>query len=255
MSWSRQQVELLIEGFQNNPCLCDVKAKNYKNKYARNEALKNILEMVLPIKKDVTINDLKTKWNGLRTNFLHEHKKVIGSTKSGCGKDEASVDTIEESRLSIDTIEVTELDDRNYEIAEDNFTENIYNDTDAAESTTSIVVHQVSDAIDQDGYIIPVLSPTSSESTSKERSNERKQAKKRRAVPEMEFTIIENAATAISNITNVSEKRGTVKQTTLIAGEYIVSKLADIKNENLRNEAEFEIIKLLHEYVNKDKIA
>ncbi|KAK9681191.1 hypothetical protein QE152_g38501 [Popillia japonica] len=81
----------------------------------------------------------------------------------------ASVDTVEETKLSIDTIEVTELDNRNYEIAEDNLTE-----TDAAESATSIVVHQVSDAIDQDGYIIPVLSPTSSESTSKERPKELK---------------------------------------------------------------------------------
>ncbi|KAL1488265.1 hypothetical protein ABEB36_015219 [Hypothenemus hampei] len=49
----------LIEEYQKYPCLFAVKSREYKNKHARNKALKAIKTVVQEVKPDVTIAEIK----------------------------------------------------------------------------------------------------------------------------------------------------------------------------------------------------
>ncbi|KAF5305357.1 hypothetical protein FQR65_LT18710 [Abscondita terminalis] len=69
MSWSREQCQLLIEEVQKYPCLYAVKSPHYKNKHARQTALEHIQESLQLIKPNVSIGDIKAKFNGLKSNF------------------------------------------------------------------------------------------------------------------------------------------------------------------------------------------
>uniref|UniRef100_A0A1Y1MVI3 MADF domain-containing protein n=2 Tax=Photinus pyralis TaxID=7054 RepID=A0A1Y1MVI3_PHOPY len=60
----------------------------YKNKHARNAALQNIAECLKSMGRNVTIPEIKVKWNGLRTNYLSELRKYESTQKSGAGADD-----------------------------------------------------------------------------------------------------------------------------------------------------------------------
>ncbi|KAK4881334.1 hypothetical protein RN001_004653 [Aquatica leii] len=83
MSWSREQVVVLIEEYMKYICLYAVKTKAYMNKHLRQHALENILDVTKSIKPSVTITDIKNKLNGLKATFLTEHRKLLQSHRSG----------------------------------------------------------------------------------------------------------------------------------------------------------------------------
>ncbi|CAH1102249.1 unnamed protein product [Psylliodes chrysocephalus] len=88
MSWSRQQVEELIDAYFEHPCLYNVHLKLYHNKHARNAALEIIKEALSTVRPGITIPEIKSKWNGLKTNCSTEHKKIQQSQTSGAGTDD-----------------------------------------------------------------------------------------------------------------------------------------------------------------------
>jgi len=90
MSWARESVEILIAEYKRYPCLYEVRPPLYKNKYARQKALENIRDALLKNMVAVGVNDIKLKFNALKTNFLKEHKKHVTSGKSGAGTDHVS---------------------------------------------------------------------------------------------------------------------------------------------------------------------
>ncbi|KAK4882246.1 hypothetical protein RN001_005565 [Aquatica leii] len=94
MSWSRDEVALLIEEYKKYPCLYATKSKEYKNKHARGRALQNIEAELRLIKPDVTANDIKVKFYGIKTNFLAEHRKHAKSIHSGAGDDDIYIPTL-----------------------------------------------------------------------------------------------------------------------------------------------------------------
>uniref|UniRef100_A0A1Y1JZ87 MADF domain-containing protein n=1 Tax=Photinus pyralis TaxID=7054 RepID=A0A1Y1JZ87_PHOPY len=94
MSWSREQVTMLIEVYKNHPCLYVVKSPQYKNKHARNAALTDICSKLEAVKAGVTIADVKNKFAALRQNFLVEYRKHENSMKSGSGTDQVYIPTI-----------------------------------------------------------------------------------------------------------------------------------------------------------------
>ncbi|KAF5302665.1 hypothetical protein FQR65_LT19081 [Abscondita terminalis] len=69
MSWSREQCQLLIEEVQKYPCLYAVKSPHYKNKHARQTALEHIQESLQLIKPNVSIGDIKAKFNDSLCRF------------------------------------------------------------------------------------------------------------------------------------------------------------------------------------------
>jgi translation initiation factor IF-3 len=76
---------MLIDEYQNHPCLYAVKSPQYKNKHVRQTALERIEYLLIKMKPQIIKNDIKIKWNGIRNNFLNEYKKVKNSKVSGAG--------------------------------------------------------------------------------------------------------------------------------------------------------------------------
>ncbi|KAL1516373.1 hypothetical protein ABEB36_000292 [Hypothenemus hampei] len=68
------------------PCLYNPKNRFYSNKHARADALNKIKEDMNI--SQLTVEDIKTKINNIRSQISHELKKTRGSSKSGLGTDE-----------------------------------------------------------------------------------------------------------------------------------------------------------------------
>ena len=85
--WTDEEIELLIDNFEDQPSLWDISTKDYHLRDVKNAALKKISdEMAIPVP------DLKSKWNSLRTQELRERTKEEKS-KSGMGADELYLST------------------------------------------------------------------------------------------------------------------------------------------------------------------
>lgn len=91
MSWSREQVEILLEEYEKFPCLYAIQSPLYKNKHARLDALEKIQEALRIVKPNISIIDIKAKLNGLRNTFFAEKKKTEASLRSGSGTDDVSL--------------------------------------------------------------------------------------------------------------------------------------------------------------------
>ncbi|KAF5284283.1 hypothetical protein FQA39_LY04576 [Lamprigera yunnana] len=98
MSWTREQVIIIIDGYRKHPCLYAVKSKNYKNKHARTQALEKILKDVRAVKPEVSILEIKNKFNALKTNFMMEHGKMQKSQRSDAGDEDIKVCETEASQ-------------------------------------------------------------------------------------------------------------------------------------------------------------
>ncbi|KAF5287189.1 hypothetical protein FQA39_LY16008 [Lamprigera yunnana] len=100
MGWSQEHVQALIECYKANECL-------YIN---------------------CTIADIKSKWNGLRTNYLSECRKYESTQKSGAGADDILkpslwyfdlmrfIDKYSNPRQSTDVLDITAIDNKDDEI-------------------------------------------------------------------------------------------------------------------------------------------
>ena len=73
---------MLIDNFKAQPSLWDVSLKEYHLRDVKNGAFKEISEDM-----DISVPELKAKWNSLRSQELHERTKEEKS-KSGMGADE-----------------------------------------------------------------------------------------------------------------------------------------------------------------------
>ncbi|KAJ8938627.1 hypothetical protein NQ314_011407 [Rhamnusium bicolor] len=94
MSWTYEQVDLLIEQVEKNKCLYDLKDPAYHKKHMRNIALEEIKEALIAIRPKTTIEDILKKWKGLRSTYCAEKKKYISLIK-GAG----SIEEIRPSNL------------------------------------------------------------------------------------------------------------------------------------------------------------
>ncbi|KAF2885045.1 hypothetical protein ILUMI_21161 [Ignelater luminosus] len=90
MSWSKQQVKLLINEYKKLACLYAVKSLYYKNKHARNSAVTAIQKALTEIKQKVTVDEIKAKFHGLKNTFLTEYRKHLKSLKTRTGEDKVS---------------------------------------------------------------------------------------------------------------------------------------------------------------------
>nr|XP_022911709.1 uncharacterized protein LOC111422726 [Onthophagus taurus] len=85
ITWSKERVQQFLELFQQQPCLYETRHAFYANKHARAEALDSIrLQLNIP---DLTIDDVKTKINNIRSQMSQELKKKR-EERSGMGADD-----------------------------------------------------------------------------------------------------------------------------------------------------------------------
>ncbi|KAF5285977.1 hypothetical protein FQA39_LY16488 [Lamprigera yunnana] len=129
MGWSQEHVQALIECYRANECLYMVTSPWYKNKHARSAVLQQIVECLKSLGRKCTIAEIKSKWNGLRTNYLSECRKYESTQKSGAGADDILkpslwyfdlmrfIDKYSNPRQSIDVLDITAIiDNKNDEI-------------------------------------------------------------------------------------------------------------------------------------------
>ncbi|ESO99569.1 hypothetical protein LOTGIDRAFT_95914, partial [Lottia gigantea] len=74
--------------YKGLPAPWRVKSDDYSNKTKKEEAYATLLGKYQEKFPDVTKDELRKKFNALRTNFRKELKKVLDSTKSGVGTDD-----------------------------------------------------------------------------------------------------------------------------------------------------------------------
>ena len=81
-SWTDVEVVFLIDLYEGHPCLWNVYSKSYHKRELKEKSLAEISETL-----DVSMNEIKAKWNSLRAYYGKELAKVNG-TKSGQGTNE-----------------------------------------------------------------------------------------------------------------------------------------------------------------------
>nr|CAI5837483.1 unnamed protein product [Callosobruchus analis] len=74
-----EQVQALIEQYRQNPCLYAVRSAAYQNRHARQAALETIHANITALRPSVTMAEIKTKFQALRSTFSAEHKKYQSS--------------------------------------------------------------------------------------------------------------------------------------------------------------------------------
>lgn len=79
MSWSNEQISLLINLYKNYPCLYVMKNKDYHNRKLRNSALQKIAEGLKHLRPKTIEAEVQKKFMGLRTTYSSERKKVLES--------------------------------------------------------------------------------------------------------------------------------------------------------------------------------
>uniref|UniRef100_A0A1Y1MXA0 MADF domain-containing protein n=1 Tax=Photinus pyralis TaxID=7054 RepID=A0A1Y1MXA0_PHOPY len=94
MSWSNDQVSLLIEQYQQHECLYFVQHRDYHNKNRRNAALQQICEKMNQIRPNTSIHEIQKKWNGIRNTYASERRKSIASSRSGAGSEDIYIPSL-----------------------------------------------------------------------------------------------------------------------------------------------------------------
>lgn len=76
--WNYENVEQLVELYEQRPCLYDTKSKDYFNRDVRNVALQDITKIL-----NTTDVQVKTKLKNLRTQYMREKLKTKKPTGTG----------------------------------------------------------------------------------------------------------------------------------------------------------------------------
>ncbi|KAF5274431.1 hypothetical protein FQR65_LT04347 [Abscondita terminalis] len=72
--WTKENLTTFLENFEGFPCLYDPKNSFYSNKHARADALHKLKAALEPM--EVTVEEVKSKINNIRTQISHELKKL-----------------------------------------------------------------------------------------------------------------------------------------------------------------------------------
>ena len=83
--WSEDEMEMLIDLYEARPCLWDIFCIEYSKRDAKEKALSEISDQL-----DVSVEEIKSKWLGLRAQFGRELRSVT-KTKSGQSTEELYV--------------------------------------------------------------------------------------------------------------------------------------------------------------------
>lgn len=81
--WTEEAVEELITQYREHPVLWNPKNKDFKNRIKKDEALKQISQVM-----NLEVVDVERKINVLNTQFRRTHKKVLALKAAGFPTDE-----------------------------------------------------------------------------------------------------------------------------------------------------------------------
>ncbi|CAH1107762.1 unnamed protein product [Psylliodes chrysocephalus] len=263
MSWTRQEVSILIEEYQKYPCLYQVKDKQYKNKHARMRALVSIKNALTPMKEDVEIPEIKSKFNNLKTNVLQEYRKVQKSKSSGSGTDELYEPTLWYYRAMLFVLDHTvprkALDSLSEDIFDELRDENVsqtytvMNDGELFEEEIELEqgenIENIRPNISSSDSERPQSSSTilsNAQVTPTFQNNETsgpRRGKKRNIDEESRYLM--ETANAMKNISSYigqeKEKKEEEKDESEIFGNFVASKMRQISDESIKLETEQKI--------------
>ena len=83
VEWKREEVRSLIAAYREQPCLWNVKSKTYKDRNAKDMALKKVYNEMQIIDDNITFESMKIKIHTIRSQFKRELKLIRESKKSG----------------------------------------------------------------------------------------------------------------------------------------------------------------------------
>lgn len=90
-TWTRDNAQALIELYEQHECLYNVRCKNYINRDIKAAALNSILEIMRQRCPSISLDLIKKKFKGLRSQFAAELKILQTRRKSGMGAEEEYV--------------------------------------------------------------------------------------------------------------------------------------------------------------------
>ncbi|XP_046414723.1 uncharacterized protein LOC124176904 isoform X1 [Neodiprion fabricii] len=81
--WTQPELTILLHEYKKREFLYDMKNVNYRNKFAREQALKEIADILCKVRPQTTAMDVKLKFNILRTQYHAELSKEKKCAESG----------------------------------------------------------------------------------------------------------------------------------------------------------------------------
>lgn len=88
MEWTRQITSEFIELYKEKICLWKVKDESYLNRHLKRLAYEDLVNFLKSKNfTNITVKDVKTKIQNLRSAFRKESKKIEDSNRSGSGVD------------------------------------------------------------------------------------------------------------------------------------------------------------------------
>ncbi|KAB0802702.1 hypothetical protein PPYR_04888 [Photinus pyralis] len=244
MSWSKEQCQVLLQEYQKYPCLYAIKTPLYRNKHARLDALQKIQAVVKEVKPSVSVQDIKLKFNGLKTNFMTEYKKWKSSRHSGAGNDDGEDSsykpTIWYFKLMFFLLEHCEV-----RTATDSLTqEETECESQEAESTEYTVGEEGVLQETSDMETPPLGSPAASCSSSN--GMWQSKPKKRKIQNDLvEANLIREASNTLATINRSMSQNNYSNDEDEAFAKYVSTKLRKITSEAVRMEVEQQIIGLL----------
>ncbi|XP_031349251.1 uncharacterized protein LOC116175315 [Photinus pyralis] len=261
MSWSREQCEILIQEYQKHPCLYATKSVLYKNRHARQHALEKIEAVLKEVRPSVTINEIKTKFGGLKTNFLNEYKKWNVSRRSGaCDNDDD--DSLYKPTIWYFKVMFFLLEHCKVRLAVDSLTEDVeteQEDTERDSQSSEVqeyvvgedgVLHDAGDEnVQSPDMSFQVASPSSSNGFYQPKPKKRKL----RQEP-VEENLIREASNTLASINQAMKTNQGKNEEDEALAKFIVCKLNQITNEDIRLEVEQEIVECLYRSIKKSRM-
>ena len=87
IQWPRDAVNILIDEYQEHPCLWDMKSKSYIDRNAKRIAYRNICKRLMAIYPHIAFDNekIKKKIHTIRNQYRIETNKMKSSMKPGSG--------------------------------------------------------------------------------------------------------------------------------------------------------------------------
>ncbi|CAH1968636.1 unnamed protein product [Acanthoscelides obtectus] len=136
--------EEFFQLYQENPCLWDIKCKDYRNKLKKNAAYENLINKSKEMFPDANKKFVIKKISSLRSSFRRQIRRINSSKRSGVGTEDVPEPTLwyfdllsflmdqEESRAAVSSIEGNNLDDQSQASETDAYTQHSDQDLDSS---------------------------------------------------------------------------------------------------------------------------
>lgn len=89
--WNRDLIEVMLSLYGQHENLYNVRHQDYLDRVKRSNSLFEIYERLKEVNPKVTVEGIKVKIHGMRSQYLREVNEVKASKRSGAGADDVYV--------------------------------------------------------------------------------------------------------------------------------------------------------------------